>query len=118
MAARSALEGLDPPSRERGRRENPVVRPTVRVLPLPRPPDQGPDVLGTGAERPPKAAAGDTPNEASDLVDLRVLKRLARKLGAQHPLRGLLANEPDRIPAEEYAVKAPIWFHLLAAPVD
>jgi hypothetical protein len=38
---------------------------------------------------------------------------MAEKLPLAHPLRILLAGEPDELPREEYFAKLPGWFRLL-----
>ena len=53
------------------------------------------------------------PSPRSDRVGLRPLKDLAETLPVAHPLRILLAGEPDELPRQEYATKAPGWFRLL-----
>ena len=51
--------------------------------------------------------------ERSGKVGLRPLKDMAEKLPLAHPLRILLAGEPDELPREEYFAKLPGWFRLL-----
>ena len=56
--------------------------------------------------------------EAPDLVSLRPFKAAAERLKPDHPLRILLAGEPDEIPRTEYAAKALGWYRLSMVQVD
>ena len=47
------------------------------------------------------------------MVSLRPLKGMAERLPLTHPLRILLAGEPDELSREEYAAKAPGWWRLV-----
>jgi hypothetical protein len=49
----------------------------------------------------------------SSMVSLRPLKGMAERLPLTHPLRILLAGEPDELSREEYAAKAPGWWRLV-----
>jgi hypothetical protein len=51
-------------------------------------------------------------------VSLRTLKAAADRLPLTHPLRVVLSGEPDEIPKEEYAIKAPGWFRLLLVKAE
>ena len=55
------------------------------------------------------------PSGTLPVVDLRPLKQTAEEFGPSHPLRILLAGEPDEILRDEYYSKLPGWFRLLRA---
>jgi hypothetical protein len=46
-------------------------------------------------------------------VSLRAMKDLVGKLGPEHPLRILIAGEPDEMPQPEFASKVVGWYRLL-----
>ncbi len=48
-----------------------------------------------------------------DLVDLRPLKEVARRLPSGDPVRLLIEGEPDRLPRAVLAAKADSWVLLL-----
>ena len=56
----------------------------------------------------PLSSEGGTPK-----VSLRAMKDLVGKLGPEHPLRILIADEPDEIPQPEFASKVVGWYRLL-----
>lgn len=58
------------------------------------------------------------PPAGSNKVSLRPLKDMAEKLPFAHPLRILLAGEPDELPRAEYGQKATGWFRLLLAKAE
>ena len=47
-----------------------------------------------------------------ELVNLKPFKAAVERLRADHPLRVLLAGEPDEIPRTEYAAKVLGWYRL------
>lgn len=47
----------------------------------------------------------------TELVDIRPLKKLARRL--EDPLKTIILDEPDEIPYDAYLIKASIWARLL-----
>jgi hypothetical protein len=51
-------------------------------------------------------------------VSLRRMKESVRRLDPDHPLRLVLASEPDEISWEEYATKVEVWFRLLNVRAD
>lgn len=53
-----------------------------------------------------------------DLVSLRAFKAAAERFKPDHPLRILLAGEPDEIPRDEYVSKVLGWYRLARTPVD
>ena len=46
-------------------------------------------------------------------ISLRPLKERAEYLAPDHPLRVLLAGEPDELPVGDYLTKLPGWYRLL-----
>ncbi len=46
-------------------------------------------------------------------VSLRAMKDLVGKLGSEHPLRILIAGEPDEMSQAEFASKVVGWYRLL-----
>ena len=56
--------------------------------------------------------------EGPGLVSLRAFKAAAERFKPDHPLRILLAGEPDEIPRNEYASKVLGWYRLARTPVD
>lgn len=48
-----------------------------------------------------------------EMLSLRRLKALVRRLPRDEPVRDLIEGEPDEIPREEYAIKMSIWWKLL-----
>ncbi len=53
------------------------------------------------------------PKKPTDIVDLRPLKRVVDEFPPRHPLRMMIAEEPDQMQFWESAVVAPRWFLLL-----
>lgn len=66
------------------------------------------------AEHIPFAAHASS---STELVSLRPFKSSIQYLPPTHPLRILLAGEPDEIPTAEYALKLVGWHRLLKLPV-
>ena len=50
--------------------------------------------------------------EGPDLVSLRPWKAALASLAPSHPLRFLLATQPDEIPRAEYVAKVAEWYRL------
>ncbi len=53
--------------------------------------------------------------EGPDLVSLRPWKAVLASLAPDHPLRMVLASQPDEIPRAEYVSKVGGWYRLLQA---
>jgi len=51
-------------------------------------------------------------------VSLRPVKEFVRSLRPEHPLRIVLAGEPDEIERSEYFVKLTVWLRLLPPDGD
>ncbi len=54
--------------------------------------------------------------EGPDLVSLRPFKAEVEALKPDHPLRLLMAGEPDAIPRQEYVAKIAGWYRLARTP--
>lgn len=65
------------------------------------------------SSRPPSLEASGPRNGR---ISLRPVKEFARRLSQDHPLRVVLAGEPDEMDAGEYCVKLTVWLRLL--PTD
>jgi hypothetical protein len=81
-------------------------------MPLPSPPRR----IRSERSSEPILFSSATPR-SSDLVSLRPFKSSIQYLPPTHPLRILLAGEPDEIPTAEFAVKMVGWHRLLRLPV-
>jgi hypothetical protein len=84
---------------------SPPVRPSRPRRPARSPAKKKRDVP-IAVEVVPKTQPGGT-------VSIVPLKDMAERFAPDHPLRILLAGEPDNIPKDEYASKLPGWFRLM-----
>lgn len=94
----------------------PALEEEKAARPRPRPRVKGirSDPEPVGLESPGHFARTTTPG----LVSLRGIKTASEVLRPDHPLRVLLAGEPEEIPMAEYRVKLPGWARLVRARVD
>jgi hypothetical protein len=76
--------------------------------------------LSAGALSPSKSERSPIlhrePSMRAPMVQMAPLKEFARKLRPDHPLRVVLAEEPEEMDSEEYCVKISIWLRLLFEP--
>jgi hypothetical protein len=90
---------------------SPPVRPTRPRRPARSPAKKKRDVPIAVEVVPKKGQLGGT-------VSIVPLKDMADRFAPDHPLRILLAGEPDDIPREEYASKLPGWYRLMYSQED